>query len=142
MAAGAGYEGQGGLGAVISGQFLLKEGTALNIAVGQRGRSRSTANIEMAIGGAGGTFVVIDPEDDQDDNISIEPFILLVAGWYSVELHQETPQLFNYFFFDFLVLTFCFFVDYKVLHFVCNEMTKQKCCKSFKLLKFKLLNCA
>jgi len=71
------------LGAVVSGQFPLKEGTKLKIAVGQQGTSRSFESIEMANGGAGGTFVVI---DNSKNRYVTEENILLIAG----ELHKCT----------------------------------------------------
>ncbi|XP_076814902.1 uncharacterized protein LOC143461040 [Clavelina lepadiformis] len=55
VAAGAGYEGSGGLGASASGLFPLKEGALLKIAVGQRGSFRGSGFIP---GGGGGTFVI------------------------------------------------------------------------------------
>ena len=77
VAAGAGYEGSGGLGTVVSGLFHLKEGSNLRIAVGQRGRSLGT---RMSIGGCGGTFVVTENDEEQGVLGSHNTKVLLVAG--------------------------------------------------------------
>ena len=55
VAAGAGYTGAGGAGAVVSTHFAIREGSSVEIAVGQQGISRGAA---MTMGGAGGTFVI------------------------------------------------------------------------------------
>ena len=80
MAAGAGYEQRGGLGAVVSGLFDLKEGSWLKIAVGQRGRSRNVEELEMIIGGGGGTFVVAGDPTSQENVKSDDSNIMLIAG--------------------------------------------------------------
>ena len=64
---------------MVSGQFHLKEGTRLKIAVGQRGISRNSGNMEMTVGGAGGTFVTVDYSDDSE-LFEKELDLLLVAG--------------------------------------------------------------
>ena len=54
IAAGAGYDVTGGLGAVVSTTFHFDEGEVLKILVGQRGDQRGG---NMVVGGAGGSFV-------------------------------------------------------------------------------------
>lgn len=80
-AVGAGYEGQGGKGATVSGLFHLKEGSRLKIAVGQRGDYDG----EMTQGGAGGTFVVAD-----DTEKSNEPMV--IAGGAGTCVAGKAPS--------------------------------------------------
>ena len=68
------------MGAVVSGQFYLKEGISLKIAVGQRGRSISLQNEVMVDGGGGGTFVMIDHSENEDEFTRRNTDILLIAG--------------------------------------------------------------
>ena len=77
VAAGAGYEGPGGSGAVVSGQFHLKEGTVLKIAVGQRGKRLGPG---MVVGGGGGSFVVLETKETHGVIESDEAELLIVAG--------------------------------------------------------------
>lgn len=60
--------GEGGRGASIQGEFVLKQGDFLQIVVGQQGESD-----DYRIGGGGGSFVLREPVIDTTD-------ILLIAG--------------------------------------------------------------
>lgn len=70
---GAAGGGEGGKGALISGEFFLSAGQKLHIVVGQEGRSSSANTRRWQASGGGGSFVVF--EDATDDND-----ILVIAG--------------------------------------------------------------
>ena len=62
---------QGGLGAKISGQFILSAGEVIKILVGQQGEKEDTYDRNAS--GGGGTFVTKSPHNDNNS-------ILVIAG--------------------------------------------------------------
>ncbi|XP_078488389.1 uncharacterized protein LOC100184156 isoform X1 [Ciona intestinalis] len=93
VAAGAGYQGAGGLGATVSGLFHLKQGAGLMIGVGQRGVSRGET---MTEGGAGGTFVVAEgPSVQGIDEANLKEAMLVAGGGGSAEVGLQRSVLSN-----------------------------------------------
>lgn len=77
VAAGAGYEGPGGLGAIMSSVFFLEEGSVLKIGIGQRGKQLGAG---MSVGGGGGSFVVYETKETSGLKRPDKTEVLVVAG--------------------------------------------------------------